>query len=164
MALGAPAQQTLEALTGLEGLAGVPWDQLGPSELPGAAAALARAKAIIEGALVAVAGELEDTDAATRHGWASAKDFLTAQLGGFKGTGGGYVRLAGQTRRLPAVQAALVAGDLSVAQARVIAGRVSTLPRAEQLRADAAERMLTLAPTFDIGRAQRLAWLLRQRR
>ncbi|UDY22583.1 HNH endonuclease signature motif containing protein [Nocardioides sp. Kera G14] len=150
MALSAPAQQALTALTGLQGLAGVCWSELPEEDLPAAAAALAQAKAVIEGALVAVAHELELTDAAAKHGWASAKDFLTAQLGGYKGSGGGLVRLAEQTKLLPRLREALSAGEVSLSQARVIAQSVAKLPRpAEDLRAAAVEAMLARAEQFD---------------
>jgi hypothetical protein len=97
---------------------------------------------VVDGALVAVAERLEETGAADAIGWASAKDFLTHVLGGRKGAGTAYVRVADKTRDLPAVRNALTAGDISFAQASVIGGRVATLPREEDLRQAAAEKLL----------------------
>ncbi|UDY23502.1 HNH endonuclease signature motif containing protein [Nocardioides sp. Kera G14] len=150
MESGTPSSAALSALSGVEALSRVRWSDVEEADLPVAAAALAQAKALIEGALVAVAHELEVTDAAAKHGWASAKDFLTAQLGGYKGSGGGLVRLAEQTKLLPRLREALSAGEVSLSQARVIAQSVAKLPRpAEDLRAAAVEAMLARAAGFD---------------
>jgi hypothetical protein len=124
-------------------LAHVPWDDLGGSDALAATLALGELKALVEGALVAVADRLEATGAAEAVGWASTKDFLTHVLGGRKGTGGGIVRVAERTRDLPAVREALVAGAISLAQAGVISRRVTTLPRVPELRDAAADKMLT---------------------
>ncbi|PWN01856.1 hypothetical protein DJ010_14955 [Nocardioides silvaticus] len=125
-------------------LAEVPWDQLTGAEAVQAAAALAQVKALVDGALVGLAEQLESTGAPEAIGWASTKDFLTHLLGGRKGTGGTLTRVAKKTSRLPAVRAALAAGQISLAQAAVIGGRVSTLPQAPELREDAASKMLGL--------------------
>jgi hypothetical protein len=99
---------------------------------------------------VAVAHELEVTGAAAAHGWASTKDFLTAQLAGHKGAGGSYVRLAEQTRLLPRLRVALTAGEISLAQARVIATCVAKIPRAaDDLRTAVTEELLRRASTLD---------------
>jgi hypothetical protein len=124
-------------------LAHVPWDDLGGSDALAVTLALGKLKAVVEGALVAVADRLEATGAAEAVGWASTKDFLTHVLGGRKGTGGGIVRVAERTRDLPAVREALVAGAISLAQAGVISRRVTTLPRVPELRDAAADKMLT---------------------
>ncbi len=142
MSTPAALQQTTTVVQSAAQLAGVVWDQVEAADLPAAAADLARAKAMLDAALVAVAGRLQATDAATEQGWASAKDFLTHLTGGRKGAGGGLVRAAEQTRDLPQIRTALAAGEISLAQARVIAGRVATLPRVEELRTGAADRLL----------------------
>ncbi len=66
---------------------------------------LGRLKAMVDGALVAVAERLEETGAAETVGWATAKDFLTHVTGGRKGSGAGLVRIADHTADLPAVRA-----------------------------------------------------------
>jgi hypothetical protein len=106
--------------------------------------ALSRLKAVVDGALVDIAERLESTGAAEAIGWASTKDFLTHVLGGRKGAGGGIVRVAERTRDLPAVRAALTAGEVSLAQAGVITRRVTTLPRDPELRDAAVGKMLGL--------------------
>ena len=136
------------AATALQGATGLPtagWDDLDGTEALAAAATLATLKALVDGALVAVAERLESTGAADAVGWASTKDFLTHVLGGRKGAGAGLVRVAQQTARLPRVRAALAAGQISLAQAGVIAGRVTTLPQAPELRDRAAQAMLDIA-------------------
>lgn len=128
-------------------LAQAAWDQIESGDLLESAVALARAKAMLEAAQVEVAERIEAIGAATDMGWASAKDFLTHVAGGRKGTGGGLLRTADQTRDLPMVRDALRTGALSLAQARVIAGRVTTLPRVPELRSAAAEKMVDLVAT-----------------
>lgn len=120
------------------------WDQASGSDTLKAAAALCKVRALLDGALVTVAGRLEETGAADAAGWASVKDLLTHLLGGRKGAGAGLVRVAKQAAGLPQVREALVHGEISLPQAGVIAGRVATLPQAPDLRADAADRMLGL--------------------
>src|SRR5262245_57634677 len=121
-------------------LAAVPWTDLGGSDALEAAVALGRLKALVDGALVNVAERLEATGAAEVVVCASTKDFLTHALGGRKGTGGGIVRVADRTRDLPAVRDALTAGEISLTQASVITRRVTTLPRAPELRQAAAAK------------------------
>ncbi|QYJ02533.1 HNH endonuclease [Nocardioides panacisoli] len=111
-------------------------------DLPAAAADVARARAALDAVLVTLADRLEDTGAAQDLGWAGAKELLTHVTGGHKGAGGGLVRTARQTRELPEVRSALSAGDISLAQARVIGNRVATLPRDPEFRATAASTML----------------------
>lgn len=127
-----------------EQLADVAWEDLDAVGLLESTAALARVKCLVDGALVQLADRLEASGAAERVGWADAKDFLTHVTGGRKGSGGGLVRVAKKTRRLAEVRAALVAGEISLAQAGVIGTRVSTLPQAQEFREQAAEKMLQL--------------------
>ncbi len=105
---------------------------------------MARLKAVVDGALVAVAERLEETRSAEAIGWASTKDFLTHLTGGRKGAGASLVRVAQHTAELPEVRAALSAGEISLAQAGVIGGRVSTLPRDPEFRGQVASALLTL--------------------
>lgn len=135
----ATASAVLEAAAQL---AAAEWDQVSGADLPAVADALAKVKRLVDGGLVSVAERLEETDAASAHGWASAKDFLTHLLGGHKGAGGSYVRAATQTRDLPDVRAALTSGEISLAQARVIGGRVATLPHVAAVREQAAAAMV----------------------
>ncbi len=135
---------TADALTGAAGLPGAGWEDLAGLDALEAAVQLGRLKAMVDGALVAVAARLEETGAAETVGWATAKDFLTHVTGGRKGSGAGLVRIADQTADLPAVRAALAAGGISLAQAGVIGGRVATLPRDPGLRERSAEALLAL--------------------
>lgn len=107
----------------------------------------ARAKAASEAFLVGLADRLGEVDMVKATGWASLKDFLTHLLGGHKGAGGGIVRLAEQTRALPAVRMALASGVLSTPQARVIAARITALPRDEAFRAKVAEVLIEQVTT-----------------
>lgn len=125
-------------------LAGVEWDAAPDADLPGAAVAIAQIRALADAALVDVAARLEATGAADALGWASTKDFLTHVLGGRKGAGASYVRVAVQTGDLPEVRAAMAAGEVSLAQASVIGGNVVKLPHVETLREDAAGKLLEL--------------------
>ncbi len=122
----------------------VDWDGLDGPDAVATAAELGRLKAIVDGALVAAAERLEETGGAEALGWASTKDFLTHVLGGRKGAGGTVVRVAAKTAALQAVRAALSAGEISLAQAGVIAGRVATLPQVPELREQAADKLLGL--------------------
>jgi len=145
------------ALEAAAQLAEVEWDAVDGSDALAAAVALGRLSAVVEGALVGVAERLEATGTADAAGWASTKDFLTHLLGGHKGTGGSVVRVAARTVELPAVRAALAAGEISLAQARVIGDRVAKLPRVPELREQAADRMLGLVAeqsydATDLGR------------
>ena len=130
-------------------LAGVDWSEVPAAELPGVVVVVERIQAQLDAVRLAVAGELEATDAAAAHGWASAKDFLTAVAGGHKGAGGGVLRLQRRLRGLGATRAALVAGELSVAKARVIANRVAQLPRDAAIRAEAERLLLARAAELD---------------
>ncbi|WP_121253333.1 HNH endonuclease signature motif containing protein [Nocardioides ferulae] len=130
-------------------LVGVDWSQVPAGELPKVAVVLERMAAQLDAVRLAVAGEVEATDAAAAHGWASAKDFLTAVAGGHKGAGGGMLRLQRRLRSLEATRTALAAGELSVAKARVIANRVSQLPRDEKVRAEAERLLLARAAELD---------------
>lgn len=125
-------------------LAQLAWDDVDDADLPELAQVIARTRTLVDAAMLGVAERLEETGAATALGWASAKDFLTHLTGGHKGAGGGLVRAIEQLRDLPAVRAALEAGDVTLPQARVIAARVTTLPRVPELRVAAADRMLEL--------------------
>jgi len=138
-------------------LASVEWDQLEGPDALAAAVALGRVTALVDGALVGVAERLEETGASDAVGWASTKDFLTHLLRGHKGTGGGLVRVAERTAELPTVRTALAAGEISLAQASVITGRIATLPRVPELREQAADLMLGLVAeqsydATDLGR------------
>ena len=133
------------AVAGVHGLAEVAWDRLEGAELLKAAVDLGRMKAMVDGALVAAAERLEVTDAGAAAGWASAKDLLTHVTGGRKGAGAGLVRVARHTADLPVVREALTAGQISLAQAGVIGGRVATLPRVPALRDGATGALLELA-------------------
>lgn len=123
-------------------LAEVPWDQVEGPEAVEVAAALGRLKALVDGALVAVAEQLEATGGTDLTGWATTKDYLTHVTGGRKGAGAAYLRLAKQTAELPEVRQSLASGEISFAQAGVIGGRVATLPHAPELRESAATAML----------------------
>lgn len=120
----------------------VEWDAVEPSELPQAAAAVAKARAMLDAAMLDVTEQLQTIDVAAETGWASAKDLLTYLTGGHKGAGGGLVRTAQQTHELPAVREALASGEVSMAQAKVMGQRVATLPRVPELWQAAAEQML----------------------
>ncbi|NYJ02091.1 hypothetical protein HNR19_002789 [Nocardioides thalensis] len=126
-------------------LAGGQWDQVEDSLLPEAAVAIARIRAYADAALVEVAEQLEATGAADKLGWATTKDFLTHLLGGHKGTGATYLRVAKQTADLPHVREAMAAGEVSLAQASVIGSNVAKLPHVDDLRAAAAGKLLELA-------------------
>ncbi len=115
--------------TAAAALAASDWATVGGGDLLEASVALGRLKAVVDGALVAVAERLEETRGAEAIGWASTKDFLTQLTGGRKGAGAGLVRVAKHTAELPEVRAALRAGQISLAQAGVIGGRIATLPR-----------------------------------
>ncbi|NYJ01138.1 hypothetical protein HNR19_001836 [Nocardioides thalensis] len=126
-------------------LAGGQWDQVEDSLLPEAAVAIARIRAYADAALVEVAEQLEATGAADKLGWATTKDFLTHLLGGHKGTGATYLRVAKQTADLPHVREAMTAGEVSLAQASVIGSNVAKLPHVDDLREQAAGKLLDLA-------------------
>lgn len=125
-------------------LARTAWDDVDASEALEVTHAIARARSLIDGAMLGIAGRLEETAAAEALGWASTKDFLTHVTGGHKGTGGGLLRAVEQLRDLPAVEAALRAGAISLPQARAIAGKVSTLPHVPEFRTAVAARMIEL--------------------
>ncbi len=108
------------ALEAAVDLGDVDWDGLDGPDALATVVALGRLKAVVDGALVAVAERLEETGAADAAGWASTKDLLTHVLGGRKGAGAAFVRVAERTADLPAVRAALAAGEISLAQAGVI--------------------------------------------
>jgi hypothetical protein len=139
---------TLPTTTVVESVArltGVQWDQVEPATLPVAAVELAKAKAMLEAQLMAVAEQIEATEAAASAGWASTKDFLTHVLGGHKGAGGGILRTVRQTRQLPEVREAFARGEVSQDQVRAIARKVTTLPRDPELRRAAAGKLLDRA-------------------
>jgi hypothetical protein len=130
--------------SGAADLAQVAWDEVADNDAVELALVIGRTRALLDAALLGVAGRLEETGAAAALGWSSTKDFLTHVTGGHRGTGGGLVRAVEQMRDLPAVRAALETGAITLPQARVIAGRVTTLPRVPDLRRAAADRMLQL--------------------
>ena len=105
------------ALQAAARVAAAGWDDVDDTDLLALADTLARLKSVTDAALVGLAGRLEDTGAADKAGWASAKDFLTHLLGGHKGAGGSYTRAAARTRDLPQVRQALATGEISLAQA-----------------------------------------------
>ncbi len=143
-AAGRPCDPVSVALEAAERLRDIDWASVPVADLPAVTALVARAVRHGEAALLAAAGRLEATGAAGELGWANAKDFLTHVIGGHQGTGGGLVRLAAQVADLPDLAAALEAGPVSLPQARAIARQVTTLPRDEQLRAEATTAMLGL--------------------
>lgn len=128
-------------------LAGVEWDRVADAELPEAAVAVGAAKAMLDAALVDLAARLETSGAADHLGWATTKDFLTHVLGGHKGAGATYVRVAKQTADLPDVREAMTAGVLSLAQASTIGTNVAKLPHVDDLRETAAGKLLDLVST-----------------
>ncbi len=130
------------ALEAAERLRDIDWASVPVADLPAVTALVARAVRHGEAALLTAAGMLEATGAAGELGWANAKDFLTHVTGGHQGTGGGLVRLATQVADLPDLAAALEAGTVSLPQARAIVRQVTTLPRDEQLRAEATTAMV----------------------
>ncbi|QYJ03168.1 HNH endonuclease [Nocardioides panacisoli] len=138
----APAEGIAEAVDAVARLADLDWDELGDAEALAATVEVGRVRSIADGALTALAERIEAADAADLAGWASTKDFLTHALGGRKGAGGSIVRVAKQTAGTPEVRAALMAGEVSFAQASAIGQRVSTLPNAPELRQQAATMML----------------------
>ena len=140
-------EATMAAVEGAAGLPRADWGELDGPDVLEAAVALGRLKAIVDGALVAVAERLEETGASDAAGWASAKDFLTHVTGGRKGAGGGLVRVADRTADLPAVRAALGAGEISLAQAGVISSRVAALPKDPVFRETVAAALLRLVET-----------------
>lgn len=95
-------------------LAQVPWDQVTGEDALGAVDQIARARAMLDAALLGVTGRLQETRAPEDLGWASTKDFLTHVTGGHKGSGGGLVRAVEQLRDLPAVSEALDHGLISL--------------------------------------------------
>ncbi len=130
--------------TATAALAGVEWATVGGGDLLEASVALGRLKAIVDGALVCVAERLEETRSAEALGWACTKDFLTHLTGGRKGAGAALVRVGKHTADLPAVRAALSAGEISLAQAGVIGGRITALPRDPEYRGQVATTLLGL--------------------
>jgi hypothetical protein len=128
--------------TALAELAGMEWEELSGNEAVLTTVALAKVKAAVDGALVQATERLEATGASDALGWASVKDFLTHVLGGHKGTGGSYTRLAQRTQALPQVRAALTTGKISMAQATTITRRTATLPNLAELREQAADKLL----------------------
>lgn len=140
---GALEQATAVAARAAE-LAQVSWGEVPREDAPDVARAIASARSLLDAALLGVAERIEATDALRELGWASTKDFLTHLLGGHKGAGGGLVRAAEQLRDLPAVREALETGRVTLPQARTIASQVATLPRVEELRAAAADRLVEL--------------------
>ena len=133
-----------EALASAAALAGLSWSEVDGDEAVAAADAVTRARSVLDGVLLQLALRIEQTDAVRSRGWASTQDLLTHLTGGLKGSGAGLVRTAEQLRHLPAVQAALDAGDVSLPQARAIAGKVAGLPRDPELRTTVAGRLLDL--------------------
>ncbi|UMG93555.1 DUF222 domain-containing protein [Nocardioides sp. TF02-7] len=113
-------------------VAQVDWDAVGGQDLLEVAVLLGKVKNQADAALVRITERLGATGSAEAAGWASTKDFLTHALGGRKGAGAAYDRVAKQTADLPVVRAAMSAGDLSLAQAGAIGGRVATLPPGTQ--------------------------------
>ncbi|UMG93258.1 HNH endonuclease signature motif containing protein [Nocardioides sp. TF02-7] len=128
-------------------VAQVDFDAVGGQDLLEVAVLLGKVKNQADAALVRITERLGATGSAEAAGWASTKDFLTHALGGRKGAGAAYDRVAKQTAELPAVRAAMAAGDLSLAQAGAIGGRVATLPRVPKLRTGAAAVLVDLART-----------------
>lgn len=142
-----PAPTPAAVAAGVESasaLAEVAWHELTAPEALAAAAGLARIKACVDGALVALTEQLTASDAPAAAGWASTKDFLTHLLGAHKGAGGSLVRVAQQTRDLPRVREGMHDGSLSLAQASVIGQRVTALPRVPAFRDAVAHQLVDL--------------------
>lgn len=153
MTSSAAHEQATAVAAGAAELARTPWVDVPREEAPEVARAIASARSLLDAALLGVAERIEATDALRELGWASTKDFLTQLLGGHKGAGGGLVRAAEQLRDLPAVREALESGRVTLPQARTIASQIATLPRLEELRVAAADRMVELveAHGYDAG-------------
>ncbi|WGX95169.1 HNH endonuclease signature motif containing protein [Nocardioides sp. L-11A] len=128
-------------------LAGSDWDVLDGPDTVAAVESITAARSLLDAALLRGITHLEATDALRELGWASPKDFLTHLTGGHKGTGGGLIRATEQLRDLPAVQAALDSGQVTLPQARAIASKVHTLPRVPEFREQVAAAMLDLVAT-----------------
>src|SRR5688572_3548089 len=135
---------TADALAGAAGLPGAGWEDLAGLDALEAAVQLGRLKAMVDGALVAVAERLKETGAPETVGWATAKDFRTHVTGGRKGAAARMARIADQTADLPAVREALDTGTVSLAQAGVNGARVDTQPRDPGLRERSAGALLEL--------------------
>lgn len=144
MSTSTALDQATAVASAASALAGLDHDRLAPDEAVLVAAEIARAKALLDAALLEVTARLEETGAVQAQGWATTKDFLTHALGGHKGSGGGLVRAAAQVRELPEVRAALRAGEVSLAQARTVATEVTTLPHDAALRTTVTGRLLGL--------------------
>lgn len=125
-----------------EAVASASWADTDANETLVAMKELAIAHRLVEAALVEAAERAERTQAASLEEWASSKDLLTHLLGGHRGAGAGFVRLAENTRGLRAVREALARGEISAAHARVIGRRVGTLPDVEGLRDRATQILL----------------------
>ncbi|WP_162602421.1 HNH endonuclease signature motif containing protein [Nocardioides daejeonensis] len=120
-----------------------PWEQIAGTEAIALAEAVTTARSLLDASLLRIAERLEATEAPRELGWATVKDYLTHLTGGHKGTGGGLVRTAAQLHDLPAVQAALEDGAITLPQARAIAAGVHKLPRqAPQFREEVAQALL----------------------
>ena len=143
---GALATATAAAERARE-LVATTWRDLDGAQAIAVTETLCSAKTLLDAALLRAIERVEETDALRELGWASARDYLTHLLGGHKGTGGGLIRAVEQLRELPAVQDALEKGEVTLPQARAIAGKVQTLPRVPEFRETVAAKMLELVAT-----------------
>lgn len=143
------AAGVMSASASADALVGVAWTDVAEADLVATMAELARAQRLLDHAKLEIARRLEASDAAAAHGWASAKDFLTAVSGGDKGAGSGLLRLARRLEERPATRAAMAAGRLSRAQAEVISRGVARLPRVPDLRDGVEARLLDAARDLD---------------
>lgn len=113
------------------------------------AALAAAARRVADGLLVQLADRLESNTVVHEAGWGGAKEYLTHLLGGRKGAGTAYTRVAARTREFPALREALAGGAVSIDQARVITDHATRLPHAPTstgtLRADAVQQLIGLA-------------------
>lgn len=131
------AREVARVVAGQDG-AEVPVDQLLP-----VLEQVAEARRYLDAALLGLTARLEAEPAVVAAtGWASTKDLLTQLVGGARGEGGGLVRVAVQSRELPALRAGLAAGAVSLAQARAVTTAVASMPRDPGFRAAVAEGLV----------------------
>jgi len=96
------------------------WAARDRDELMNTVAEIEMLKSSLDSVELAVIREIDATNAVKSVGWASTQDFVTAIVGGHKGTGPATVRLAKAVDRplLAPVGEALADGWLSTAKAR----------------------------------------------
>ncbi|WP_370288190.1 DUF222 domain-containing protein [Nocardioides sp.] len=145
MSSSAVVNQASAVVACVRELVGLPKIEMSGDEALQAASLITSSRALLDATLLQIAEQLEYTDAAVAHGWASTKDLLTHLTGGHRGEGGGLLRAVGQLNHVPQVREALEQGHITLPQARAIAGSVVTLPRDPELREAVADGLLGLA-------------------